>query len=295
MPFHDKEWEDLQRDCDFFPAYTDYIYGLDTRPHVRKEPGLHPQLNARAQFPRPAEHPSFPAVSTSQFQSYSSGQGYSRWQGSAGVQQHRGLTQAPSQGLVGESKQLLSRVQPAMGTFAVQPDSVEGTKRRRLLNASQQRLTDTSSSPTASQQLLRDCRQLDGPLQGKNLTLLLVDTPDLTFRLPATLPTAAHQNVHAPATLSDSTKDHIRTFIPKVLHCLDIMNSPSFSQAQKDVAHAWVAAFRATLPHEVREYVNGLVTRLYASKCKGRTDTGGVKSGVEEQERVQQDGLRISW
>ena len=44
MPFRDKDWEDFQRDCDFFPAYTDYIFGIDTRVQVIQEPGLHPQI-----------------------------------------------------------------------------------------------------------------------------------------------------------------------------------------------------------------------------------------------------------
>lgn len=51
MPFRDREWEDFQRDCDFFPAYTDYIFGLDTRPGVEDEPGLHPQLDDRLRRP----------------------------------------------------------------------------------------------------------------------------------------------------------------------------------------------------------------------------------------------------
>lgn len=44
MPFRDRDWEDFQRDCNFFPAYTDYIFGIDTRPEVDEEPGLHPQI-----------------------------------------------------------------------------------------------------------------------------------------------------------------------------------------------------------------------------------------------------------
>ncbi|KAJ8116154.1 hypothetical protein OPT61_g2363 [Boeremia exigua] len=44
MPFRDRDWEDFQRDCDFFPAYTDYLFGVDTRPQVADEPGLHPQI-----------------------------------------------------------------------------------------------------------------------------------------------------------------------------------------------------------------------------------------------------------
>ncbi|KZM18874.1 uncharacterized protein EKO05_0010404 [Ascochyta rabiei] len=52
MPFRDQDWEDFQRDCDFFPAYTDYVYGLDTRPGVTDEPGLHPQIYGPPQ-PRP--------------------------------------------------------------------------------------------------------------------------------------------------------------------------------------------------------------------------------------------------
>ncbi|KAH7082807.1 hypothetical protein BKA63DRAFT_549323 [Paraphoma chrysanthemicola] len=44
MPFRDQEWENMQRDCSFFPAYTDYLFGLDVRPQVAEEPGLHPLL-----------------------------------------------------------------------------------------------------------------------------------------------------------------------------------------------------------------------------------------------------------
>jgi hypothetical protein len=44
MPFSDKEWEDSQRDSATFPAYTDYIFGIDTRAQVAQEPGLHPQI-----------------------------------------------------------------------------------------------------------------------------------------------------------------------------------------------------------------------------------------------------------
>ena len=51
MPFRDREWEDFQRDCDFFPAYTDYIFGVDTRPNVADEPGLHPQIYDRPPLP----------------------------------------------------------------------------------------------------------------------------------------------------------------------------------------------------------------------------------------------------
>jgi hypothetical protein len=34
----------LQRDCDIFPAYTDYVYGPDRRLIVAQEPGLHPAI-----------------------------------------------------------------------------------------------------------------------------------------------------------------------------------------------------------------------------------------------------------
>ncbi|KAG9197839.1 hypothetical protein G6514_000780 [Epicoccum nigrum] len=44
MSFRDREWEDFQRDCDLLPAYTDYIFGVDTRPEAEYEPGLHPQI-----------------------------------------------------------------------------------------------------------------------------------------------------------------------------------------------------------------------------------------------------------
>ncbi|KAA8623329.1 hypothetical protein PtrV1_04635 [Pyrenophora tritici-repentis] len=44
MPFRDKEWEDFQRSCDFFPAYSDYLYDPDERLVVTQEPGLHPQI-----------------------------------------------------------------------------------------------------------------------------------------------------------------------------------------------------------------------------------------------------------
>ncbi|KAJ4326252.1 hypothetical protein N0V94_000199 [Neodidymelliopsis sp. IMI 364377] len=52
MPFRDKDWEDFQRDCDFFPAYTDYIFGVDTRLEVADQPGLHPQIYNVSPLPR---------------------------------------------------------------------------------------------------------------------------------------------------------------------------------------------------------------------------------------------------
>ncbi|RAR13796.1 hypothetical protein DDE83_002833 [Stemphylium lycopersici] len=42
MPFYQKHWEELKRDCDIFPAYSDYLYGPDDRLVVTQEPGLHP-------------------------------------------------------------------------------------------------------------------------------------------------------------------------------------------------------------------------------------------------------------
>lgn len=44
MPFRDREWEDFQRDCDFFPAFSDYIFGVDDSPEVVDEPDWHPQI-----------------------------------------------------------------------------------------------------------------------------------------------------------------------------------------------------------------------------------------------------------
>ena len=44
MPFHDSGWQELQRDYDLFPAYSDYLYGPDERLVVTQEPGLHPQI-----------------------------------------------------------------------------------------------------------------------------------------------------------------------------------------------------------------------------------------------------------
>ncbi|CAN9423486.1 unnamed protein product [Alternaria alternata] len=44
MPFRDQEWEELQRDCDIFPAYSDFLYGPDPRIITTQEPGLHPMI-----------------------------------------------------------------------------------------------------------------------------------------------------------------------------------------------------------------------------------------------------------
>jgi hypothetical protein len=44
MPFRDQEWEELQRGCDIFPAYSDYVLGPDSRLLVTQEPGLHPLI-----------------------------------------------------------------------------------------------------------------------------------------------------------------------------------------------------------------------------------------------------------
>lgn len=52
MPFRDEEWEELQRDCDTFPAYSDYLFGPDRRLVVTQEPGLHPLI-----YPTPTPQP----------------------------------------------------------------------------------------------------------------------------------------------------------------------------------------------------------------------------------------------
>jgi hypothetical protein len=44
MPFRDQEWKELQRDCDIFPAYSDFLYGPDPRIITTQEPGLHPMI-----------------------------------------------------------------------------------------------------------------------------------------------------------------------------------------------------------------------------------------------------------
>jgi hypothetical protein len=57
MPFRDREWEDFQRDSATFPAYTDYIFGPDTRPEVENEPGLHPQIFDPQPLPQSVSKP----------------------------------------------------------------------------------------------------------------------------------------------------------------------------------------------------------------------------------------------
>ncbi|KAH8711796.1 hypothetical protein GQ44DRAFT_731032 [Phaeosphaeriaceae sp. PMI808] len=44
----DSEWVDSVRDDCTFPAFTDFLYGVDTRPSVYREPGLHPQMQSVA-------------------------------------------------------------------------------------------------------------------------------------------------------------------------------------------------------------------------------------------------------
>lgn len=57
MPFHDRDWEDFQRDCTTFPAYTDYIFGVDTRPEAAEQLGLHPQIYVAPPPPPPPLSP----------------------------------------------------------------------------------------------------------------------------------------------------------------------------------------------------------------------------------------------
>ncbi|KAJ4404326.1 hypothetical protein N0V91_006020 [Didymella pomorum] len=53
MPFRDREWEDFLRDCEIFPAYTDFLFGVDMRAEVHNEPGLHPQIFDTQALPQP--------------------------------------------------------------------------------------------------------------------------------------------------------------------------------------------------------------------------------------------------
>ncbi|KAF1837649.1 hypothetical protein BDW02DRAFT_595319 [Decorospora gaudefroyi] len=168
MPFRDLEWEDLQRDCDFFPAYTDYLYGPDRRLHVVQEPGLHPLLYPHlAQISAPVPYTnSMPSRSWSyrtadKIQSNNTpveGESLS-YEGMAG--------KVPNDDISGRSTPAFDMRSQMGGPMAelVAPQGVrtvtaEEMERRRMLTTSQQRpLHMPGTHPNPSQQPARMTRQ----------------------------------------------------------------------------------------------------------------------------------------
>ncbi|KAH7093486.1 hypothetical protein FB567DRAFT_609984 [Paraphoma chrysanthemicola] len=178
MPFRDREWENMQRDCSFFPAYTDYLFGLDVRPQVAEEPGLHPRLYI-PQFEPIRYTNSMPSRSV-------------LYNGAPDVPYHMVATSArtmdadpaitsdPDSGrlavnlrsdplvhhasvatspeVVAPVPQNASRVTPTI-LSAEQVASSAETTRRRLLEASQRQRSPATSATLSSQRFVRNLRQ----------------------------------------------------------------------------------------------------------------------------------------
>ncbi|KAF1849027.1 uncharacterized protein K460DRAFT_415467 [Cucurbitaria berberidis CBS 394.84] len=175
MPFRDGSWEDFQRDCALFPAYTDYIFGPDLRPEVTNEPGLHPML-----FPPQPHAPirytnSFP----SRTRTYSGTQGFMQPRNGAKGPQSRSGEDMAYIGLGREDSgssitgmdlrsHIGSSISDLIPPQSVRPVSVAEMTSRRMLNASQRRplavsLATLDSSKPFPRNFLRQAQVENGP------------------------------------------------------------------------------------------------------------------------------------
>ncbi|CAO2650217.1 Nn.00g015090.m01.CDS01 [Neocucurbitaria sp. VM-36] len=157
MPFRDEAWENLQRDCAIFPAYTDYLFGPDLRPEAIEEPGLHPLL-----FPPQSHAPiRYTNSRPSRTWSYNSTQGTARpklavmgpqfGDGAemAGVELSRENSSSnPSLDVRSPVESPMSKLLPPQSIY---PNSAAEMARRRMCDAAQRRTS--IMSPTASDSL----------------------------------------------------------------------------------------------------------------------------------------------
>jgi hypothetical protein len=169
MPFRDPEWEELQRDCDIFPAYTDYLYGPDTRLHVTQEPGLHPQIYPAHQWQAYSAPIRYTNSMPSRTWSCQMADGVERPANAAVRCESYGQDLLRAQGLSREGSRRSTMgfdVRSQMGSPAPQflpPQGVrtvtkEEMARRKILDASQQRPMPAPST-NSPQQPVRMTRQ----------------------------------------------------------------------------------------------------------------------------------------
>jgi hypothetical protein len=164
MPFHDQEWEDLQRDCDIFPAYTDYVYGPDRRLIVAQEPGLHPAIY-HIDTPAPVRYTnSMPSRSwsyrTAEGLEKSNAAAMGEWQteynesGDADMSNTSSCSSTPGLDIRSRMGSPLYPLLPPQGVRTV---SKKQTAQRRISNASQrqpQSGTPVQFSPSQQQQVI---------------------------------------------------------------------------------------------------------------------------------------------
>ncbi|KAL1792488.1 hypothetical protein ACET3X_008995 [Alternaria dauci] len=169
MPFHDREWEELQRDCDIFPAYSDFIFGPDERLVVTQEPGLHPMIYPTGPFAPIRYTNSMPSRSWS----YKTTEGIEKskrvaaqWllagQNEPSHSDTSGLNSGRVTPGLGVGSQIGNPLNPLLPTQSDSTVSEKTTTRRKALNTSQRRRqsqTQVPSSPLQQQQPVRTTRQ----------------------------------------------------------------------------------------------------------------------------------------
>jgi hypothetical protein len=170
MPFRDPEWEELQRDCDIFPAYTDYLYGPDTRLHVTQEPGLHPQIYPAHQWQAYSAPIRYTNSMPSRTWSRQTAHGVEGPTNAAVRCESYGqdLLRAQRLSREGSRRSILSfDVRSQMGSPAPQLLPPQGVRtvtkdemaRRKILNASQQRPMTSTNSPQQPVKMTRQQTQ----------------------------------------------------------------------------------------------------------------------------------------
>ncbi|USP78863.1 hypothetical protein yc1106_06137 [Curvularia clavata] len=271
MPFHDEKWEELQRDCDIFPAYSDYLYGPDRRLVVTQEPGLHPSI-----YPTPTPQP---------------------------AQNAYGMPMDPSEPrrrlrTVSEKEDPRGQAISQQHGYACVPSTSQRDAYSTSVGVTQQQY-HTHHYATPTQQIQH--HQSSGftpppPTHAVSLYLfpIILSKPTSVPQLSSTpWPTRNSGHWHSAYALvqpsnifpevtaavshqaSAQLRAHINPHIPQLWHCLQLtlQNHVQTSQAaikEQNCAHQWLLSFKHSLPPEGRTYLAQVVARMNLEKAAGR-------------------------
>ncbi|EUC44826.1 hypothetical protein COCMIDRAFT_97129 [Bipolaris oryzae ATCC 44560] len=255
MPFHDENWEEWQRDCDTFPAYSDYLLGPDLRLVVTQEPGLHPVLYP-APMPQPIQY-------TRNVQSRS--------------QIPRALTRSD----------LETNTLPG-GQYALHRRESgdhlgnDSSNKTRTLIDPPIFLQHPRTLPEVQEQS-RQQACIPTQMQLVSLPLLSSSSPQVVEdNHPSQLvsqsawqpPVLPHTEFFVPQ-VSIQLRMRINSYLPQVWNCIRVTGDKSEPISADDLhrrnrAQQWLTSFKTNLPVEGRPYVSWVLRWMYSEHVAGR-------------------------
>ncbi|KAL7775207.1 hypothetical protein CFE70_006125 [Pyrenophora teres f. teres 0-1] len=250
MPFRDKEWEDFQRSCDFFPAYSDYLYGPDERLVVTQEPGLHPQMYPALTFAPTQYTNSMPS------RSYNTSEHY-HVQDSAASRRQSLRRQTPGHETFSGASS--ARNSPGLDMRSEMGSPVGAFKRQQGAHKIPQKATKKRKLSSAPRNAARP-----QPVNDTYPTM----QPHLSLQL----------------------RQNINRHLPKVWKCLQIAQDTTVSaddmeaQKEKMQANEWLMMFKRSLPPDGHYYMVQVVCHMISENKAGRWPLAFLGSGNMEQQ-----------